>query len=421
MLDLKLIREQPDRVRESLRRRGQDAASVDLILAADEERRAALSELEAHRNQRNVGSKEIGRMTDNALREEKRQAMGAINVRIKVLEEQVSGIEARLNALLVEMPNIPDDAVPLGKDDSENVVIKNVGELRQFDFEPVPHWDLGPALGILDFDRGIRLAGSRFYVLAGAGAKLQRAVIQWMLDVHLAQGYREVYLPFMVREQVVFASGQLPKFRDNLYHDVERDAWMVPTAEVPLTSMHAGEIIDGKQLPLNYVAYTPCFRKEAMSAGKDVRGIKRGFQFDKVEMYKFCLPENSEAELETLRENAEEICRWLQIPYRVKLLCTGDIGFAARKTYDLEMWAPGCNEWLEVSSCSNVGDFQARRANIRFRRETGAKTEVAHTLNGSGLALPRTMIAIMENYQQKDGSFVVPEVLRPYVKMDVIK
>ena len=421
MLDLKLIREQPDRVRESLRRRGQDAASVDLILAADEERRAVLSELEAHRNQRNVGSKEIGRMTDNALREEKRQAMGAINVRIKVLEEQVSGIEARLNALLVEMPNIPDDAVPLGKDDSENVVIKNVGELRQFDFEPVPHWDLGPALGILDFDRGIRLAGSRFYVLAGAGAKLQRAVIQWMLDVHLAQGYREVYLPFMVREQVVFASGQLPKFRDNLYHDVERDAWMVPTAEVPLTSMHAGEIIDGKQLPLNYVAYTPCFRKEAMSAGKDVRGIKRGFQFDKVEMYKFCLPENSEAELETLRENAEEICRWLQIPYRVKLLCTGDIGFAARKTYDLEMWAPGCNEWLEVSSCSNVGDFQARRANIRFRRETGAKTEVAHTLNGSGLALPRTMIAIMENYQQKDGSFVVPEVLRPYVKMDVIK
>ena len=421
MLDLKLIREQPDRVRESLRRRGQDAASVDLILAADEERRAALSELEAHRNQRNVGSKEIGRMTDNALREEKRQAMGAINVRIKVLEEQVSGIEARLNALLVEMPNIPDDAVPLGKDDSENVVIKNVGEPRQFDFEPVPHWDLGPALGILDFDRGIRLAGSRFYVLAGAGAKLQRAVIQWMLDVHLAQGYREVYLPFMVREQVVFASGQLPKFRDNLYHDVERDAWMVPTAEVPLTSMHAGEIIDGKQLPLNYVAYTPCFRKEAMSAGKDVRGIKRGFQFDKVEMYKFCLPENSEAELETLRENAEEICRWLQIPYRVKLRCTGDIGFAARKTYDLEMWAPGCNEWLEVSSCSNVGDFQARRANIRFRRETGAKTEVAHTLNGSGLALPRTMIAIMENYQQKDGSFVVPEVLRPYVKMDVIK
>ena len=421
MLDLKLIREQPDRVRESLRRRGQDTTSVDQILTADEERRAALSELEAHRNQRNVGSKEIGRMTDNALRDEKRQAMGAINVRIKALEDQVNEIESRLNALLAEMPNIPDDDVPFGKDDRENPVIRNVGEPRTFDFEPVPHWDLGPALGIIDFDRGIRLAGSRFYVLAGAGAKLQHAVIQWMLDTHLAQGYREVYLPFMVKEQVVFASGQLPKFRDNLYHDVERDAWMVPTAEVPLTSMHAGEIIDGKQLPLNYVAYTPCFRKEAMSAGKDVRGIKRGFQFDKVEMYKFCLPENSEQELETLRENAEEICRLLQIPYRVKLLCTGDIGFAARKTYDLEMWAPGQNEWLEVSSCSNVGDFQARRANIRFRRETGAKTEFPHTLNGSGLALPRTIIAIMENYQQKDGSIVVPEVLRPYVKLDVIK
>jgi len=427
MFDLRLIREQPDRVRESLRRRGQDTASVDQILAADEERRKALAELEALRAQRNTASKEIGRMTkvtsvkEDAEREARKAQVREINARIETLEKTVNDVEARLNALLAEVPNLPDDDVPFGKDDSENVVIKNVGEPRAFDFEPVPHWDLGPALGILDFDRGIRLAGSRFYVLTGAGAKLQRAVIQWMLDLHLAQGYREVYLPFMVKEQVVFASGQLPKFRDNLYHDIERDAWMVPTAEVPLTSMHAGEIIDAKQLPLNYVAYTPCFRKEAMSAGKDVRGIKRGFQFDKVEMYKFCLPENSAGELEALRENAEEICRLLQIPYRVKILCTGDIGFAARKTYDLEMWAPGCNEWLEVSSCSNVGDFQARRANARFRRETGAKTEFVHTLNGSGLALPRTMIAIMENYQQKDGSIVIPEVLRDYVKQDIIR
>ena len=421
MFDLRLIREQPDRVRESLRRRGQETASVEQILAADEERRKSLAELEALRAQRNTASKEIGRMKEDAARQARKAEVREVNARIETLEKTVNDVEARLNALLAEMPNMPDDDVPFGKDDSENVVIKNVGEPRQFGFEPVPHWDLAPALGILDFERGIRLAGSRFYVLAGAGAKLQRAVIQWMLDVHLAQGYREVYLPFMVKEQVVFASGQLPKFRDNLYHDVERDAWMVPTAEVPLTSMHAGEIIDGKQLPLNYVAYTPCFRKEAMSAGKDVRGIKRGFQFDKVEMYKFCLPENSEVELETLCENAEEICRLLQIPYRVKILCTGDIGFAARKTYDLEMWAPGCNEWLEVSSCSNVGDFQARRANVRFRRATGAKTEFAHTLNGSGLALPRTMIAIMENYQQKDGSLVVPEVLREYVKQDVIR
>lgn len=427
MLDLKLIREQPDRVRESLRRRGDSAERVDQILAADEARRKSLAELEALRAQRNTASKEIGRMTkvtsvkEDAEREARKAQVREVNARIETLEQTVNEVEARLNARLAEIPNLPDDDVPFGKDDSENVVIKTIGEPRPFDFAPLPHWDLGPALGIIDFERGIRLAGSRFYVLAGAGAKLQRAVIQWMLDTHLAQGYREMYLPFMVREQVVFASGQLPKFRDNLYHDVERDAWMVPTAEVPLTSLHAGEIVEAKQLPLNYVAYTPCFRKEAMSAGKDVRGIKRGFQFDKVEMYKFVLPENSEAELETLRENAEEICRLLQIPYRVKILCTGDIGFAARKTYDLEVWAPGCDEWLEVSSCSNVGDFQARRANVRFRREPGAKAEFPHTLNGSGLALPRTLIAIMENYQQKDGSIVVPEVLRPYVKMDLIK
>ncbi|HEX7618683.1 MAG TPA: serine--tRNA ligase, partial [Verrucomicrobiae bacterium] len=272
MFDVHLIREQPDLVRESLRRRGDDPARVDAILAADEERRTQLSELEAHRNQRNVGSKEIGRMKDDAERQSKVLAMGAVNARIQVLEGQVNEIEARLNDLLAVMPNIPADDVPFGKDDGENVVIRTMGEPRKFEFTPIPHWDLGPALGIIDFERGIRLAGSRFYVLAGAGARLQRAVIQWMLDVHVSQGYREVYLPFMVREAVVFASGQLPKFRDNLYHDIERDAWMVPTAEVPLTSLHAGEIIDGKQLPLNYVAYTPCFRKEAMSAGKDVRG-----------------------------------------------------------------------------------------------------------------------------------------------------
>ena len=420
MLDIRIIREQPDAVREALGRRQMDPAMVDQIIAADEKRRTSLSELEALRNQRNVGSKEIGRMSDEGERQTRKLAMGAINERIKVLETQVGEIETRLNEMLAQVPNIPDADVPYGRDDSENVVIKTIGEPRRFEFEPLPHWDLGTALGIIDFERGTKLAGSRFYVLSGAGARLQRAVIQWMLDVHLAQGYREQYLPFMVKEQSVYGSGQLPKFRDNLYHDIERDAWFVPTAEVPLTGLHSNEILDGDKLPLHYVAYTPCFRKEPMSAGKDVRGIKRGFQFDKVEMYKFCLPENSEAELEVLREDAEAICKGLEIPYRVKILCTGDIGFAARKTYDLEMWAPGCNEWLEVSSCSNVGDFQARRANIKFRRERGAKTEFLHTLNGSGLALPRTMIAIMENYQQKDGSITVPEVLRPYIKMDVI-
>jgi seryl-tRNA synthetase len=421
MFDLKLIRENPDRVREMLSQRGDAAARVDAILAADEERRKSLADLEALRNQRNTMSKEIGRMKDDAEREAKKGQVREINARSDALEKRVSEVEARLNDLLAVMPSLPDADVPVGKDDGENVVVKTVGAPRPFDFAPAPHWDLGPALGIIDFERGVKLAGSRFYVLSGAGARLQRALIQWMLDTHLAQGYREMYLPFLVKEQIIFGAGQLPKFRDNLYRDFERDAWMVPTAEIPLTGLHAGEILDGKKLPLNYVAYTPCFRKEAMSAGKDVRGIKRGFQFDKVEMYKYCLPENSEAELETLRENAEEICRLLDIAYRVKVLCTGDIGFAARKTYDLEMWAPGQNEWLEVSSCSNVGDFQARRSNVRFRREAGAKTEFVHTLNGSGLALPRTMIAIMENYQQKDGSIVVPEVLRPYMKTDVIR
>jgi seryl-tRNA synthetase len=421
MFDLRLIREQPDRVREMLRARGDDVARVDAILATDEERRTTLAQLEALRNQRNTLSKEIGRMQDDAAREAKKAQVREINAQIDGLEARVNEIETRLHDLLAVMPNMPADDVPLGKDENDNVVVKTVGQPREFDFTPVPHWDLGPALGIIDFERGIKLAGSRFYVLNGAGARLQRALIQWMLDVHLAQGYREVYLPFMVKEQIVFGAGQLPKFRDNLYHDVERDAWMVPTAEIPLTGLHADEILDAKDLPIHYVAYTPCFRKEAMSAGKDVRGIKRGFQFDKVEMYKFCLPENSSDELESLRENAEEICRLLEIPYRVKLLCTGDLGFAARKTYDIEMWAPGCNEWLEVSSCSNVGDFQARRSNIRFRRQAGAKTEFVHTLNGSGLALPRTVIAILENYQQRDGSVVVPRVLRDYVKMDVIK
>jgi seryl-tRNA synthetase len=421
MFDLKLIREQPDRVREGLRKRQQDPAVVGEILAADETRRKTLAELEALRNQRNTASKEIGRMKDEAEREKRKAQVREINARIEILEKEVAEVETRLNALVVQVPNLPDDDVPYGKDDGENVVVKTIGEPRKFDFEPIPHWDLGPALGILDFERGVKLAGSRFYVLNGAGARLQRGLIQWMLDVHLAQGYREEYLPFMVKEAIMFGAGQLPKFYDNLFHDVDKDAWFVPTAEVPLTGLHAGEILDVGQLPIHYVAYTPCFRKEPMSAGKDVRGIKRGFQFDKVEMYKYCLPEESEKELESLRENAEEICRLLDIPYRVKLLCTGDLGFAARKTYDLEMWAPGVGEWLEVSSCSNVGDFQARRSNIRFKREAGGRNEFVHTLNGSGLGLPRTLIAVMENYQQKDGSIVVPEVLRPYVKLDVIK
>jgi seryl-tRNA synthetase len=296
------------------------------------------------------------------------------------------------------------------------VVVREEGQPRAFDFQPVAHWDLGPELGILDFERGVKLAGSRFYVLRGAGAWLQRALISWMIDVHVREhGYQEVYLPFVVKEACLLGAGQLPKFADNLYHDVEDDIWLVPTAEVPLTNLHREEILPPEALPLRYVAYTPCFRKEKMSAGRDVRGIKRGHQFDKVEMYRFTTPEESYQALEEMVEDALTICRRLEIPYRVIELCTGDLSFASAKSYDIELWAPGCGEWLEVSSLSNCEDFQARRANVRYRPERGAKTRFPHTLNGSGLALPRVMIAVMENYQQADGTVVVPEAVRPWM------
>ncbi len=421
MLDLKLIREQPNVVREALVKRQMDTTSVDRILMLDEERRKQVAALEALRAQRNAISKEIGRMKDEAGREARKEEVRGINTRIDALDKLVGDLERQLQDELLQVPNIPDPDVPIGKDDMENVVIRTVGTPPEFDFTPLPHWDLGPALGILNFEQGIKLAGSRFYVLSGAGARLQRGLIQWMLDTHDAQGYREEYTPFMVKEECMLASGHLPKFRDNLFHDAERNAWFVPTAEVPLTNLHRDEILDAGVLPLNYTGYTACFRKEPMSAGKDVRGIKRGYQFDKVEMYKYTLPEESEKALDRLVADIEATIQQLEIPYRVKILCTGDLGFAATKTYDLEMWAPGVQEWLEVSSASNDKDFQARRANIRFRREPGAKPEFVHTLNGSGLGLPRTLIAVMENYQQKDGSIVVPQVLRPYVKRDVIE
>ncbi len=421
MLDLRLIRERPDIVRDALAKRGMETALVERILTLDEERRRQVAELEGLRAQRNAISKEIGRTKEETSREARKEEVRGINTRIDALEGLVNEIEAGLREELLQVPNIPDPEVPLGKDDSENVVIKTVGTPREFNFEPLPHWDLGPALGILNFEQGAKLAGTRFYVLSGAGAKLQRALITWMLDTHAAQGYLEQYTPFMVREVCMLGAGQLPKFRDNLFHDVEKDAWFVPTAEVPLTNLHREEILDASVLPLNYTGYTPCFRKEPMSAGKDVRGIKRGFQFDKVEMYKFCLPEDSENELNRLVADVEATVKLLGIPYRVKALCTGDLGFGSAKTYDLEVWAPGVREWLEVSSASNVRDFQARRSNIRFRRAPGAKPEFVHTLNGSGLGLPRTLIAVMENYQQKDGSIVVPDALRPYMNSEVIK
>ncbi|MBI5563516.1 MAG: serine--tRNA ligase, partial [Chloroflexi bacterium] len=295
---------------------------------------------------------------------------------------------------------------------------------QDFGFEPKPHWDLGTALGIIDFERGVKVSGTRFYMLIGAGARLQRALISFMLDVHIGQGYTEVYPPYLVKRETLIGTGQLPKFAENQYFDQVDDLWLIPTAEVPVTNMYAGEILDGAKLPINHVAYTACFRREQMSAGRDTRGIKRGHQFDKVEMVKFCTPESSLDELAKLIDNAEEIARLLKIPHRIIQMVTGDLSFTAAVKYDIELWAPGCDEWLEVSSCSNFKDFQARRANIKFKRDArrGAKAEYVHTLNGSGLALPRVMIAVLENYQQADGSVIVPEVLRPYMGgLDVIR
>ena len=290
-----------------------------------------------------------------------------------------------------------------------------VGALPEFGFQPQPHWDLGPALGILNFEQGIKLTGSRFYVLSGAGARLQRALIAWMLDLHIRQGYLEKYPPFMVKGATLFAAGQLPKFQDNLYKDWEEDLWMVPTAEVPLTGLHMDDILEETSLPLYYTAYTPCFRREKMSAGRDVRGIKRGHQFDKVEMYIYCKPEELPTMLAKMVADAEQTCRELGLPYRILQLCTGDIGFGSAITYDIEVWAAGCGEWLEVSSVSNVTDFQARRANVKYRPADGGRVRHVHTLNGSGLGMPRTLIAVLENYQQADGSVIVPEVLRPWM------
>ncbi|MDL1896615.1 serine--tRNA ligase [Anaerolineae bacterium CFX7] len=421
MNDIRLIREKPDLMRDALGKRQMETAPVERLLALDEERRAKLAELETFRAQRNAYSKEIGRLTDAARRETLKDQVRVINIQIDELETLVGEFDAQLQEALYELPNIPDADVPFGKDDSENVVVKTVGAPREFAFTPQPHYELGPKLGYLDFERGVKLAGTRFYVTNGPLAKLQRSLIQWLLDHHIARGYREFGLPFMVKEDIMLGAGQLPKFRENLYHDVERDAWFVPTAEVPLTGLHMGDILDGDQLPLNYTAYTPCFRKENLAAGKDTRGIKRGFQFDKVEMYKYCKPEASENELNNMVADIESALTALEIPYRIKQLCTGDLGFGSAKTFDLEVWAPGINEWLEVSSASNVRDFQARRGNIRFRRERGAKPEFVHTLNGSGLGIPRTMIALIENYQQADGSLAIPQALREYTKADAIR
>jgi seryl-tRNA synthetase len=422
MFDINLIREQADLVREALANRQSDPGLVDEVLKLDVERRALIGQVETLKAERNAVSKEISRMKDPAERQAKIDQMRHVGDQIAALDERVRATDEALTQRVAVIPNLPLADTPIGADDHDNVVIRTVGEPRALDFEALPHWELGPKLGILNFEQGVKISGSRFYVLSGAGARLQRALIAWMLDLHIRQGYREQYLPFMVKAATMFGSGQLPKFNENLYHDAEEDFWMVPTAEVPLTGIHMEDVFDEGQLPVRYTAYTPCFRREKVSAGRDVRGIKRGHQFDKVEMYIYCKPEESTAELEKMLADAEETCRLLGLTYRVARLCTGDLGFNARVTYDLEVWSPGVGEWLEVSSVSNVGDFQARRANVKYRPAEGGKARLVHTLNGSGLGMPRTMIAVLENYQQPDGSVVVPEVLRPWMGgVDVIR
>lgn len=415
MLDIQIFRENPDLVRRSLVRRHQDPSPVDQVIELDLKRRNLLQEVESLRAEKNQASKLISKTKDPEERQGKIQAMQALGQRQESFEGELNQLEPALKALLGTFPNLVDDRVPDGIDDSENQIIKTVGEIPQFDFELKAHWDLGPELGILDFERGTKLSGTRFYVLNCAGARLQRALISFMLDRQIRNGYQERYTPFMVKEDIVYASGQLPKFADNLYHDHEEDFWWVPTAEVSLTGLHMDEILDEASLPLSYVAYTPCFRREKISAGRDVRGIKRGHQFDKVEMYIYCRPEDSETQFERMLADAEGICQALGFTYRINTLCTGDLGFVAAYTADIDIWAAGCQEWLEVSSISNARDFQARRAAIRYRPEGGKGTRFVHTLNGSGLALPRVMIAILENNQQADGSIIIPEVLRPWM------
>jgi len=419
MLSLQFIRQNPELVRESLTKRG-EVSGLDEVLRLDEERRRLIQEAESLRARKKQVSKEIGKMKEKP--PELLAEMRDTGDSIKSLEAEGERIEGELNELLLRIPNLVHPSVPVGKDSSDNVVVREWGKPRKFDFTPQAHWDIGPKLGIIDFERGVKISGTRFYVLKGLGARLQRALISFFLDLHTREhGYKEIYPPYMVKRECMLGSGNLPKFADNLYHDEADDLWFVPTAEVPLTNLHRDEILEPGVLPFYYVAYTACFRREKMSAGKDTRGIKRGHQFDKVELYKFVEAGKSDEELERMVRDASEVCEKLGLPYHVLQLCSGDLGFAATKSYDIEMWAPGCAEWLEVSSCSNCGDFQGRRANIRYRPQPGAKPEFVHTLNGSGLALPRVLISVLENYQQPDGSVVVPEVLRPYVGVDVIK
>ena len=419
MISAQMIRERPDIIRRSLERRCADAP-LDEAIALDQQRRAALVELEELRAARNTAGRAIGQAKDHDERQRLIAAQRDSAARIDQLEEQLRKLDTTLTTLLQEIPNVASEATPDGGGEEQNVVVREWGERRVFDFEPRPHWEIGASLGIIDLERASAMSGSRMYALRGAGARLQRALIGWFLDGHGAAGYEEWYLPAMVREDAMRASGQLPKFRDNLYRDEEEDYFFVPTAEVPLTNMHAGEIVAEDDLPLRYAAHTPCFRREKASAGRDVRGIKRVHQFEKVEMYQFTTPEASADALIEMLEQAESLLHGLELEYRVVQICSGDLGFNASVSYDLEIWAPGAQEWLEVSSVSNCTDFQARRANVRYRPSAGKGTRFVHTLNGSGLALPRTIAALLEHGQQSDGSVILPQALASRMGAHVI-
>ena len=422
MLDIKSIRENFDGIKKAIESRGQGDYGIDQVLRLDEQRRSLLGDVEAKKNRQNADSREIpklkkeGKDTKNLLAE-----MKLLSEDIKKLDNQVNETEVALRSALLNIPNTPDPRVPIGSSDQDNKEVRKWGEPRTFDFEQKAHWDVGTDLGILDFERATKIAGTRFTVYKGPGARLERSVMNFMLNLHTEQhGYTEILPPFMVNRDAMTGTGQLPKFEEDMFHVPAKDFFLIPTAEVPVTNLHMNEILNAEELPLYYTAYTPCFRKEAGSAGRDTRGLIRQHQFNKVELVKYTRPEDSYDELESLTKAAEEVLQLLEIPYRVVMLCSGDLGFSSALTYDIEVWMPSYERYVEISSCSNFETYQARRANIRFRREPGSKPEFVHTLNGSGLAVGRTTAAILENYQQADGSVVVPKVLRPYMGVERI-